>query len=118
MIAGTMTRDGVPMIRLTVAGNTWTAIIDSGFNGDLELPESLRRFVSPRFKGQCHSLLAGGQSIVEDTYRVEFPFAGRTVIAEATFVVGNEILIGTHLLRHYRVVLDFPASSVQLDRAV
>ena len=54
MIAGTMTRDGVPMIRVTVAGNTWTAIIDSGFNGDFELPESLRPFVSSRFKGQCH----------------------------------------------------------------
>lgn len=106
------------MIILTVAGRTWPAIIDSGFNGDLELPESLRPSVNPRFKGQCHSLLAGGQSIIEDTYRVEFPFDGQMVVAEATFVAAHEILIGTHLLRHYRVVLDFPAGTVELERAI
>ena len=42
MIAGSVSNDGVPVITLEVAGQDWSAIIDTGFNGDLELPEALR----------------------------------------------------------------------------
>lgn len=41
MLAGTVTDDGVPVIMLLVAGQMWSGILDIGFNGDLELPESL-----------------------------------------------------------------------------
>jgi predicted aspartyl protease len=43
-----------------------TAIIDTGFNGDLELPESLRISLKVRFVSRVTSLLAAGQSIEED----------------------------------------------------
>jgi len=33
-----------------------------------------------------------------------------------TFVVGRGILIGTHLLRDYRLEIDFPALEVALER--
>ena len=72
----------------------WQAIIDTGFNGDLELPEALRAAVRPRFIGRISSALAGGQRIEEDVYLVELPFDGHTVHAETTFVPGNEILMG------------------------
>jgi len=36
MIHGTTNDDGVPVIRLVVAGQDWAAVIDTGFNGDLE----------------------------------------------------------------------------------
>src|SRR5437879_4662012 len=96
------------VLALAVAGQSWPAIIDTGFNGDLELPQSLRAHVNARVKGRYRSLLAGGQSMVEDTYRVDFPFDGQTLVAEATFVAGGEILIGTHLLRKYRLEINFP----------
>jgi hypothetical protein len=35
--------------------------------------------------------------------------------AEATFVEGNEILIGTGMLLEYRLSVDFPASIVSLE---
>ena len=41
MIRGTVTQDGEPTIYLQIGGKKWPAIIDTGFNGDLELPESL-----------------------------------------------------------------------------
>jgi hypothetical protein len=63
--AGTVTDNGVPIIMLLVAGQTWQGIIDTGFNGDLELPEALRAAVRPRFIGRISSALAGGQRIVE-----------------------------------------------------
>ncbi len=116
MLQGRVRSDGTPVVMVTVAGSTWTAIIDTGFNGDLELPESLRIAVNPRYQNQVVSILAGGQSVVEDLYDVDFPFDGRTVLAESTFVSSNEILIGTHLLLDYRLEIDFPVQTVTLTR--
>jgi predicted aspartyl protease len=115
MLAGTVTDDGVPVIMLLVAGQMWSGIIDTGFNGDLELPESLRQSLNARFIGRTSSLLGGGQSVEEDIYLVDFPFDGRTVHAEATFVSGSDILIGTQLLRQYRLEIHFPARTVVLE---
>jgi predicted aspartyl protease len=99
-----------------VAGQTWQGIIDTGFHGDLELLEALRTAVRPRFIGRISSALAGGQRIEEDVYLVDFPFDSRIVHAETTFVPGNEILIGTQLLRPYRLEIHFPERTVRLDR--
>ena len=118
MILGAVRDDGVPVITLTLAGNTWSAIIDTGFNGYLELPQSLRPSVNAQFIGRLESLLAGGQSVVEDNYRVEFPFDGRLMAVEATFSPGDEILIGTALLLHYRLEISFPQRTVLLQRTV
>jgi len=49
---------------------------------------------------------------------VDFPFDGRIVEAEVAFVSGSEILIGTHLIREYRLQIDFPNGTVQLDRVI
>ena len=118
MINGTVTVDGEPVIVLPVAGQQWPSIVGTGFNGDLELPENLRQSVNARFKGRYQSLLAGGQTVVEDTYQVDFPFDGQTVMAEATFVSAGDILVGTHLLRRYRLEIDFPNSNVLLERMI
>ena len=42
MIVGRVNSDGVPLLTLPVAGQSWAAIVDTCFNGDLELPQSLR----------------------------------------------------------------------------
>jgi hypothetical protein len=34
VILGTVSADGVPMVALSLAGRDWSAIIDTGFNGD------------------------------------------------------------------------------------
>ena len=93
MITGTVTDNGVPVIMLQVAGQVWSGIIDTGFNGDLELPRDLHHSVNARFIGRVSSLLAGGQRTEEDIYLVDFPFEGRTVQAEAVFVPGSEMAL-------------------------
>jgi len=57
-------------------------------------------------------------SIEEDSYRVDFPFDGQTVVAEATFAPGVQILIGTHLPRSHRLEIDFASRTVHLERVV
>jgi len=116
MIQGTVTTDGIPVVSLAVAGKNWPATVDTGFNGDLELPEALRPFVNPRFLAPTEWLLAGDQRIVEDTYEVDFPFDGDTLAVEATFVTGNTILIGTGMMTQHRLMVDFLARTLLLER--
>ena len=117
MLTGTVSSDGVPAVTLPVAGRDWPGVIDTGFNGDLELPEALRDSLDARFVGRVLSTLAGGAVVEESAYLVEFSFDGQTIQAEATFVADREeILIGTRLLREYRLEIDFPARTVKLAR--
>lgn len=117
MIRGVITEDGVPALELNVGRLRWQAIVDTGFNGELELPEPLRSQVNPQFIGRATSLLAANHRIEEDVYLVDFQFDDRIVKAEATFVPSGQILLGTRLLREYRLTIDFPAKTVVLDRA-
>ena len=113
---GTVTDDGIPIILLPIAGEVWQGIVDTGFNGELELPEHLRVVVNARWIGHITSVLASGQQSEEDLYLVAFPFDNQVVQAEATFVPGSEVLIGTQLLRQYRLEIHFPDRTVRLER--
>ena len=66
MIEGFINEDGVPVVILNVAGKDWNAVIDTGFNGDLELPFALSSAVNARLFGMGLSQLAGGQSVKLD----------------------------------------------------
>lgn len=116
MIAGNVSDDGVPVITLEVAGQAWSAIIDTGFNGDLELPEVLRGKLNDQPAGRLRSALAGGRIIEEDAYLVDFFFDGHSYHAVATFVPEPQILIGIHLLRNYFLQIRFASRTVHLDR--
>jgi predicted aspartyl protease len=116
LIEGTVDEDGVPLILLAIGDQTQSMIIDTGFNGDLELPEILRSAVNPRFMGRVLSLLAGGQSVKEDLFAVTIPFDGRVIEAQATFSPELLGLIGTHLLEDYRLEIDFVGKTLILSR--
>ena len=116
MIQGVVSPDGVPTIQVQVANQEWAATIDTGFNGDLELPEALRASVNADYHGPFTFALVGGQTIREDVYLVDFPFDGKVVEAEATFVSDNQILIGTRLLQDYWLQINFVTRTVALER--
>jgi len=118
VITVTVTDDGIPIVMLLIAGQLLQAIIDTGFNGDLELPEGLRSSIHAQYIERMTALLASGQHSEEDLYAVDFPFDARLVQAETTFVPGQEILIGTSLLRSYRLEIHFPAWTVLLEAVV
>ena len=79
MILGVVSVQGLPTIILPIAGRDWPATIDTGFNGDLELPDALRDPLNAQFVGRATAFLAGGQTVEEDLYLVGFPFDGRIV---------------------------------------
>jgi predicted aspartyl protease len=116
MLAGSINRQGLPEVQLALGGRFWPALIDTGFNGDLELPDSLKAEVSTEYVGQHYTQLAAGQIVVEDVFRLAIDFDGRTEIVDATFAPGGDVLIGTHLLRRHLLVIDFRAETVALRR--
>ena len=117
MIQGFVSPQGVPTILLPIANQEWPAIIDTGFNGDVELPEALRASVNiVGHVGPTRVALAGGQAIEEYVYLIDFPFDGEVIEARATFVAANQILLGTHLLRDYRLEVNFVTRVVALER--
>lgn len=61
MIQGVVSLNGLPMIQVQVANQEWAATIDTGFNGDLELPEALRALVNAEYQGPLTFALAGGR---------------------------------------------------------
>ena len=116
MIAGVIDDRGLPIIQLSIAGRQWIAVLDTGFNGDVEIPYALGVQLDAQYLGTSHSQLAAGQVAVEESYELDFPFDGDLVPVEATFVSGDEILIGTRLLRNHRLEIDFFVGTVALER--
>ncbi len=116
MIRGNVTAGFQPLVELEIAGRRWTGLVDTGFNGWLELPYSIGPEVSPRLVGRKRALLASAQSVVEDVYAVEFPFDGRVVMAEATFTSDPVILMGCRLLSAHRLNIEFPARTFIIER--
>lgn len=115
MIAGTVV-DGIPRIAVELGRSSWSAIIDTGFDGGLELPAALMDSLNPEPAGRVRSALAGGQFIEEDAYFIDFEFDGETIEVEATFAQSDEVLIGTQVLESHRLEIDLPRGAVVLSR--
>jgi predicted aspartyl protease len=117
MITGMVTEEGDPEVTLAVAGRDWPATIDTGFNGDLQLPEDCRGSLSAKYRGRVTWLLANNQRIEEETYLARVAFDGEVVPAMVSFGSAREVLIGTHFLRKHRLTIDFVARTVLLERS-
>lgn len=116
MITGAVSPEGVPTIAIQIAQRFWRAIVDTGFNGDVELPESLKAEIDAIPIGIVQSCLAAGRVVEEDCDLVTLDFDGETRQIEATFAPVNEVLVGTGLLAEHRLEVDFPSRSVRLYR--
>ena len=116
MIIGSVTGDGECLIRLAIAGEEWDTIVDTGFNGHLELPPVLKRRLNAQPRGTQTSFLAAGVVVEEESFLMHVPIDGERIPAFVTFVSGSEILLGTGLLRRHRLEIDFSARTVRLER--
>ena len=116
MIEGIVTEDDVPEIRMPIGNREFRAVIDTGFNGFLELPENLKPDLRLRDAGIIESLLAADQVIYEQGYLVNVEFDDQTIEAVVTFSESEAILLGTNMLRQHRLEIDFPAKKLWIHR--
>lgn len=115
-MTGRVDRLGRPVLTRSIAGRDWTALIDTGFNGELDLPEELARHFPGLIWGQAEVTITGGRKMTEDTFVIDFPFDGDTVAARTVYNPTDEIVIGTGLIKDYRLTIDFRAGTVLLER--
>ncbi len=115
-MVGEVDEEITPIIRLSLDNREWIAVIDTGFNGDLELPESLRSQFAGELVGESQTTLGGGAMITEDLFRIAFPFDDEIVTAVAAFAPVDQILVDTHLLRNYRLDINFVERTVVLEK--
>ena len=110
---------GSPMVWVTVGGQTFEAVLDTGFEGGLQLPDAwlprLRASI-PAPHQQLTYQLADGRITRTNSYLLEAVLDGESIRVETIFLDGDEILLGVDALRDYRLVIDFPAGTVALDR--
>lgn len=107
---------GTPILRLSLGGQHWVAVLDTGFDGFVLLPDSLRDVFPGRFRGETEVTLGGGQVVREDLFMIDFPFDGQLLAVDASFAPIEEILIGTGLLQDYRLEINFVTRSVVLEK--
>jgi len=117
-MTGEVDSRGTPILRLTIAGREWVAVIDTGFDGELELPQVLAPQFRKRPGGPSRTTLGGGTVIDEDLFLIDFPFDGETVQALTSFAPVSEILIGTTMILGYRLEVNFVARTVVLEKVV
>jgi predicted aspartyl protease len=71
MIQGVVSENGEPTIPLQVASVTCRVIVDTGFNGDLQLPAEFRNKIPAEYAGRTVWLLANNETLEEDTFLVQ-----------------------------------------------
>jgi predicted aspartyl protease len=76
LIIGRVSEDGVPVITLEVEGEDWPAIIDTGFNGDLELPKALRGKLNDQPAGRLIAVTNRQPQATEVTVTVDLKALG------------------------------------------
>ena len=104
-----------PILRLEIGGEEWIAVIDTGFNGHLVLPQSLADLFPGSFYAETEIVLGDGQIVVEELFTIDFPFDGVIRSIQTSFVDTNEILIGTLLLEDHRLEVNFVTRTVELE---
>ncbi len=104
---------------VTVAVQTFEAVLDTGFEGGLQLPDAWLprlRASLPAPHQRLTYQLADGRITHANSYLLEAELDGETIRVETLFAESDEILLGVDALRDYRLVIDFPAGTVALDR--
>lgn len=110
MITGRVTADREAIIRIEVAGPSEQfepveAVIDTGYNGDLTLPDGVISALRLPFGGHRRGTLANGSGLLLDVYLATVIWHGKrrdVLISQADCAP----LVGMSLLRGSRLTMD------------
>ena len=118
-----------PLIRISVAaGDSFLALVDTGFNGDLYMTERVAAALRLDYSnGKGDVELAGGRQTNVWTGRAHIAWLGETRTVDVFVAPDTErsrpprdgdpvALAGTGLLYPHIVMLDFAASTVEIEQ--
>jgi clan AA aspartic protease len=119
MLEGWLREDGQAVVELEVISrdgrsHTISAVIDTGFNGQISLPRRILNALDPLlvYEGTIDVELASGAVVEEDVYSGAIRFDGRDMDAEIIVIEAEETLIGTGLLTGKVLLINFVTREV------
>ena len=94
-------------VRVEVHGFVYEgyALLDTGFDGDVILPEKWVSDIGSE-GWHRHYILADGSEVHAPIYDGNLAFNGFGPFPAVIALIGDEALIGVHAIRRFRVVLD------------
>ena len=116
MLRGRVTRNGEPVVPIDLVlrkrSTKLPAVIDTGFNGYLCVPNHLLRQSDWQAIGTEKYELATGAIVEQEIYLGEILMAGRRQSVYTVATDADDILIGTKLLLKSVLIVDFPLKRV------
>lgn len=119
MIKGYFDNSGNPRLNIEVSGidkqTNLSALIDTGFNGDLSLPVPIAISLGLKLIYSTEVILADGSTKSELLFAGGVMLAGKTTEAYIFLTGGEDALIGTNLLKKYTLKIDFAQQKIELE---
>lgn len=95
----------VPFVRVNVAGRDVDAIVDTGFDGDIMLPQAWIDRAGLHRVAEITSLLADGSEVQTSVFEAEIEWFGSRIAVGVDSCPGNVCLLGMHLMRDSRLTV-------------
>src|SRR5437870_10738825 len=119
MLVGLVNPHREPIIRLILLSSrnrsqSHSAVVDTGFNGTLSLPETLIRRLGWRWIGHESYEIATGDVVREKVFVGRIRWMQRIHEVDVVASHAKDILIGTRLLEGCRLVIDFRKNRLQI----
>lgn len=116
MATGRLTSKYVALIPIELFGKPYEAVIDTGFEGSLQLPNSLFQLVNPVHYRFLTYEYGAGQTGTMPSYWVKLTIDGIEYQAETIFADTDQLLIGVEMLTGFRLEIHFVTGLVLLER--
>jgi predicted aspartyl protease len=116
MVHGALRPTGSPVVPIEIAGQTLEAVLDTGFEGGLQLLVAFAGVVNPIFRVHQPTQYADGRIELVPIFDVVVVFDGQPCVMRTQFADSDEIMLGVDALKDYRLEINFVAGSVLLER--
>lgn len=116
MVQGALRPRGTPVVPIEVAGQTYEAILDTGFEGGLQLPDVFQPIVGGNFVVREPIQYADGRIGHVDVFDVVVRFDGEDQVMRTQYADTDELILGVEALKDYRLDINFVTRSVLLER--
>ncbi|PIU61372.1 MAG: hypothetical protein COS84_11390 [Armatimonadetes bacterium CG07_land_8_20_14_0_80_40_9] len=118
MIKGRVNEDNLPEIKIKLKGRKrpLKVILDTGFNGELCLPQKMIKKLCSVLCFREYFELAHGELVLADVYRVELTWFGKMREVEVVSTKAKEGLLGTELLRNCTLTFDFINKNIEIHQ--
>lgn len=107
-----------PFVRIELTGNSapLTALVDTGFNGELMLPERVVDETGLAQMGTAECMTASGDVVSVGVYTGSIRWIDRDVKARILATRGETVLLGMGLLKNCRMTMELSSEVLTIER--